>query len=186
MATSFYPETYARITGTFSRPADNTAYAQGDHIANSTTAGSVVPITFSLPGASGAISGCRCIVTPASGNLVIAGLDFDLLLFRPATSVPFAAGSYPADNAALAVSALAFRNLVAVFQFFEGAWRNPAGLLTAGVTGAQRSLMADAAMAPFNVGGLSTRALYGLVQAQDAWTPTGVVNQFDFILDMVS
>lgn len=33
-------------TATFTRPSDTTAYASGDLIANSTTAGSVTPLTF--------------------------------------------------------------------------------------------------------------------------------------------
>jgi hypothetical protein len=32
----------------FTRPADTTAYASGDLVANSTTAGSVIPMTFSI------------------------------------------------------------------------------------------------------------------------------------------
>ncbi len=35
-----------RISANFTRPADTTAYAAGDLVANSTTAGSVVPLTF--------------------------------------------------------------------------------------------------------------------------------------------
>lgn len=35
-----------RITASFTRPADTTAYAAGDMVANSTTAGSVIPLTF--------------------------------------------------------------------------------------------------------------------------------------------
>ena len=33
-------------TASFTRPADTTAYASGDLVANSTTAGSVIPMTF--------------------------------------------------------------------------------------------------------------------------------------------
>lgn len=36
-----------RIQASFTRPADTTAYAAGDLVANSTTAGSVVPLSFS-------------------------------------------------------------------------------------------------------------------------------------------
>jgi hypothetical protein len=36
----------AVATSAFTRPADTTAYANGDLVANSTTAGSVVPLTF--------------------------------------------------------------------------------------------------------------------------------------------
>jgi hypothetical protein len=35
-----------RIQATFTRPADTTAYAAGDLVANSTTAGSVIPLSF--------------------------------------------------------------------------------------------------------------------------------------------
>lgn len=43
-----------RASGSFTRPADTTAYASGDLVANSTTAGSVVPVTLTVGrGASG-------------------------------------------------------------------------------------------------------------------------------------
>lgn len=38
------------LSATFTRPANTTAYASGQLIANSTTAGSVVPMQFTLPG----------------------------------------------------------------------------------------------------------------------------------------
>lgn len=182
--------TSPRISASFSRPADNTAYAAGDAIANSTTASAVIPIKFPLPRPSGFVTGCRAVVAPASGNLVITALAFDLLLFRPEASIPFAAGSYAADNAALAVSAAAMRHLITVFSFTASLWRNPAGGLTAGVAGYQEQVNASGRTAAFfNVEGLNTAGreadwyLLGLLQAQGAWTPTGVVNQFDFALD---
>lgn len=179
---------YKRLTGTFSRPADNTAYAAGDAIANSTTASAVVPIEFSLKGFTrGSLTGVRCVVTPASGNLVIAALAFELLLFRPATSIPFAAGSFAADNAALTVSAAAYRQLVGSFIFDATQWRSPAGSLTvAGVTGFQSVDCSARPVFPFNVEEFNEadRKLVGIVQALDSWTPTGVVNQFDFALDI--
>lgn len=42
-----FPNTYGLISARFTRPADTTAYASGDLAANSTTAGSVVPMTIS-------------------------------------------------------------------------------------------------------------------------------------------
>lgn len=39
----------------FARPADTTAYASGDLVANSTAAGSVVPISFDSVGAPGSV-----------------------------------------------------------------------------------------------------------------------------------
>jgi hypothetical protein len=38
----------AAVSANFTRPADTTAYASGDLVANSTTAGSVVPMTFAV------------------------------------------------------------------------------------------------------------------------------------------
>lgn len=172
-----------RLTATFARPADNTAYSAGDIVANSGTGNLVVPITFTLGRDSGRITGCRCVVTPASANLVIAALDFDLLLFRSTASIPFAAAGYPADNTALAVSAAAFRDLVGTFRFSASNWRNPAGTLVAGITGYQAVTPNSSRMIePFNISGLGGTIL-GLVQVLSAWTPTGIVNQFDFALD---
>lgn len=173
------------ITASFSRPADNTAYASGDAIANSTTAASVVPLTFTLPNRrAGFIRGARAVVTPASASLVITALDFDLLLFRPTTSIPFAAGSFAADNAAMAISAAAMRELIGVFSFVNSAWRNPAGALTAGASGWQAVAPTGRTAYAFNVSGGESVALIGVVQAKAAWTPTGIINQFDFALDI--
>lgn len=174
--------TIARVTATFSRPADNTAYASGDIIANSGTAASVVPLEFAVDPRTGYLTGASCVVTPASGSLVITALDFDLVLFRPASSVPFAAAGYPADNAALAITAASYREIVGVFSFVNNAWRNPAGALTAGATGFQAVAPSVRARYPFNIQSLG-RKLIGVVQAKGAWTPTGIVNQFDFVLD---
>lgn len=172
-----------RLNATFSRPADNTAYQSGDAIANSTTGADVVPLTFTLPNSrQGKLLGARCVVTPASSNLVITALDFDLLIFRPATDIPFAAGSFTADNAQMSITAAAMRELVGVFSFVNTAWRNPLGALTAGVTGFQAVAPATRTSYPFNVGELGA-SLIGVVQAKAAWTPTGVVNRFDFELD---
>jgi len=104
---------------TYTRASDATTYAIGDMIGNSTTAASVVPMTFTvarMASGSGRISGARCVVTAASGTIVLPA--FDLLLFRPVdANTPFTAGSYPADNAALAISSAAYIELSAIFSF---------------------------------------------------------------------
>lgn len=168
-----------RKTASFSRPADATAYAAGDIIANSATAGLVVPLTFTADVPTGRITGCSCVVTPASSSLVITALDFDLLLFPAGLALPFADAGYPADNAAMAITAAAMRELVGVFTFSAAAWRNPAGALTAGASGYQAVAPAARAWYP-----LTKQALVGVVQAKGAWTPLAVVNQFDFALDI--
>lgn len=41
---------FRSITATFTRPADTAVYASGDLVANSTTAASVVPMSWAVPG----------------------------------------------------------------------------------------------------------------------------------------
>jgi hypothetical protein len=176
------------VSATFSNPSSGGPYQAGDMISNSASAASVVPITFVMPWPSGRITGGRCVVTPASGNLVIVALDFDLLLFRPESSIPYAAAGYPADNAAFVTSAAAFRECVGYLRFAAGAWRNTAGALTAGVTGWQSvspevTATIHRKALNYNVAGLST-TLVGCVQALGAWTPGAVINRFDFTLDV--
>lgn len=175
--------TTPRITASVARPADNTAYAAGDIIANSGTAASVVPITFTVGGSSGRLTGCRATVVAASGTIVLPA--FDLILFRPNTNIPFAAGSYPADNAALNISAAAYNEVIAIYQFSATAWRNQAGGTTAAGDHVYQAVsLATRSIAPFNLAGLpSETTILGLVQAQNAWTPTGVVNTISFALD---
>jgi hypothetical protein len=175
-----------RVAASVARPADNTAYSIGDIIANSGTAASVVPITFTVArvaGGSGRISGCRCVVTAASGTIVLPA--FDLLLFRPEASIPFAAAGYPADNAALAVSSAAMQELVGVLAFSATSWRNNAGGSTAaGATIYQASGFVSRPYAPFNLTTTGGTDILGLLQAQNTWTPTGVVNTIYFHLDV--
>lgn len=183
-----------KITATYARPADNTAYAVGDIIGNSGTAASVVPITFSnvarSAGGSGRILGARCTVVAASGTIVLPA--FDLLLFRPVTDIPFAAAGYPADNAALLVSGAAMKELLAVVAFASTTWRNQAGGTSAAGTGIWQATRLSVP-APFNLLSLSSppgsadgggRDLVGLLQAQNTWTPTGVINSFEITLEV--
>jgi hypothetical protein len=129
----------------------------------------------------GLLVSATCVATPATGDLVIASLDFDLLLFRPQTDIPFAAGSFTADNAAMAITAAAYRELVAVFNFSSGQWRNPSGTLAAGVTGWQASIPGTRPMIEFHT--LDQNKLIGVVQAKGAWNPGAVINRFDFVLE---
>lgn len=65
----------------FTRPADTTAYAANDLVANSTTAGSVVPMSFTIPKLSGfklykvSIARSNATVTNAKFNLHLYGLS---------------------------------------------------------------------------------------------------------------
>lgn len=59
----------------FTRPADTTAYADGDLVANSTTAGSVVPMSFNIPVGEGRGIRIRQVKLQKSGTGVAAA-DF--------------------------------------------------------------------------------------------------------------
>ncbi len=170
-----------RTEATFSRPADNTTYATGDAIANSLTGSAVVPMTFKLGVARGLLISATCVVTPASGSLIVAGLDFDLLLFRPGASIPFADGSYIADNSQMAISAAARRDFVAKFAFVNGMWENEYGAYTGGLAGWQASVPAIRPVIEFHT--YDSGNLIGVVQAKGAWSPTAIINRFDFSLE---
>lgn len=170
-----------RLSASLIRPADNTVYAAGDQIANSATAGSVVNPTFDLSGWRRArLLKLGCDITPASSNLVITALDFAALLFKTADA-PAAVG----DNVALAITG-AQRTKAAKFSFVNGAWTNPAGALTADVSGFQEVLPAvptvNGHIITFRGGEANTLSL--VLQVLSAWTPTGIVNTFNFVLDL--
>jgi hypothetical protein len=172
-----------KTSATFSNPASAGAYTAGDIIANSATGSAVVPMEFSTQPfsatRSGRIRGATCVIAPASGNLVITALDFDLLLFPKSTTIPFTAGSYPADNAAMAITEAAFKQMIGVYRFSSSAWRNPAGALTAGTVGYQTVAPQTLQMDTYDA---APQILYGVVQVLAAWTPGAVINTFSFNL----
>lgn len=94
---------------TFTRPADVLVYAAGDQIANSVTAGSVIPITIpvaALKGKGGVIKNASLIKSTTSITLA----DFRLYLF---SALPTQVG----DNVALAPSLAELRTLLGWFPF---------------------------------------------------------------------
>jgi hypothetical protein len=174
-----------RVTGSVIRPSDATQYAIGDMICPTGSPG--VPISFSVAravGGSGRITGIRCVVSAASGTIVLPA--FDLLLFRPEANIPFAAASYPIDNAALSVSAAAMAELVAIFPLSATGWRNQAGGATAAGTGIYQSatLSSGRPYAPFNLTSCGGQVVLGLLQAQNTWNPGAVVNTISIALDV--
>lgn len=86
----------------FTRPSDTTAYAAADLVANSTTAGSVVPMSFDLSkygtGGSGKIR--RVVLYKSTATVTLA--TFNLHLFSQSPVVT------NGDNAAFAVSTAEF------------------------------------------------------------------------------
>ena len=69
------------VTATLTRPADTTAYASGDLVANSTTAGSVTPLTFNAGASQGSVLFARIgdrlqsVIADAGRADALAGLE---------------------------------------------------------------------------------------------------------------
>lgn len=73
-----------RTSQSFTRPADTTTYASGDLVANSTTVGSVSPMTFDLGVSDGLI---RAAKFKASNSTLASGSTFRLHLWSQAPTV---------------------------------------------------------------------------------------------------
>lgn len=145
------PLVYKTAGSSFTRPADTTAYASGDLVANSTTAGSVTPLTFSMgPGASS----CKIVRADIlASNPAIANASFRLHLFG--TSPVVANG----DNGAIAPTALASYDYLGSLS--------GATALGGGTSGCVIQLAPDAG----EFWALKS-TLYGLIEARAAYTPT--------------
>lgn len=102
---------------TMTRPADTTQYSTGDLVANSTTAGSVVPLEFDVGGGSGMVRKIRIRTNRTSGGTTNA--VFRVFLFRTAPTV--AGGDNAAFNPANAANFIDAMDVVLNEQFSDGA-----------------------------------------------------------------
>lgn len=73
-------------TATFTRPNDTTAYAANDLVANSTTAGSVVPMTFTFPTGVGRSAWLRALRIQKSGTTA-TNANFHVRLYSTSPTV---------------------------------------------------------------------------------------------------
>lgn len=141
----------------FTRPNDTTAYASGDLVANSTTAGSVVPLSWSIQGCGG--SGIIRAARLYKSNKTVTNGFFRVFLFAADPGVPT-----NGDNSALGVTSAADFLDVAAIDLSSGG-------LAGGTTGAQKR---SAALAiGFKLPTISHK-LYGLIDAQAAYTPAAL------------
>jgi hypothetical protein len=145
--------------GTLTRPADTTAYASGDLVANSTTAGSVVPVSLLnvvlTNGNEGAVSGAvrleACRIRKTGTGTTSA--SFRVHLFQ--TSPTSAAG----DNAAFSSNNAA--NYLGAFDVaVDRAFTDGAAGRGLSVTGT-----------PMTVTLASGTTVFALVEARGAYTP---------------
>ena len=186
---------FTRMRSTFARPADATAYAAGDEISSSATAGSVVLATFDLTGFTrGRVLAAGIDVTATSGNVVTTASDLELLIFKT-PDVPAAVG----DNVTLPLAAAVRALAVAGFRFDDTGWTGPLGTVAAGTSQIQQvgahvvqPLAANVPQYPWPAGFpfdftgqlLAQRSLTVVMRALAAWTPLGVINTFGITLDL--
>lgn len=152
-------------TASFTRPNDTTAYAINDLVANSTTAGSVTPMTFYVPQA---ISGCKVVaVKIQKSNTTATNGNFHVRLYQ---SSPTCANG---DNGAWSTSLsgyLAKLDPAIVEAFTDGC---------AVVDSLSES--ADIHMVPM------TGLMYGLLVADAAYTPAAQeVFTVTLVLDLLN
>lgn len=154
-----------KIAATFNRPNDTAAYASGDLIANSVTAGAVAPMPFAVcaPGGSGQILRARIRKSSAT-----VGATFRVHLYR---SVPAPQGG---DNAAWLTSG-AFAYLGALDVTMDRAFTDGAAGNGVPLTGS---------VINFDFSGSPGTTLYGLLEARSAYTP-GVSETFEVDLEIM-
>lgn len=135
-------------SASFTRPADTTAYASGDLVANSTTVGSVVPLTFAnCTRGSGRSAQIRRVRISKTGTS-ITNTTVRVHLFNVLPTV-----ATNGDNGAITIATGAAGYLGAVDVVINQAFNDgAAGALTTEI----------------NVNNLT---LYGLLEARGAWTP---------------
>ena len=185
-----------RLRGTtIARPADATAYAAGDEISNSASAGSVVRAVFDLSGFTrGRILTAGIDITVPAGTVVTTASDMELMLFK-ASDVPAAVG----DNVTNPIQA-ATRSLAAgIFRFDDTGWTDTLGGATATISQYQevgahmvQPLAANVLQSPWYPGyafdfsgqSLANRSLSVVLRALAAWTPLAVVNTIGLTLSI--
>lgn len=89
---------FRSTTYTFTRPADTTQYSAGDLIANSTTAGSVVPMSWLVAKGTGRPIAIRRFVLSCSNPIITAG-TYKVWLYSAAPTIVTAGdnGSFATD-----------------------------------------------------------------------------------------
>lgn len=165
-----YPRPKLITASAFTRPADTTTYTSLDLVANSATAGSVVPITF-----AGVVraTGYRAKINragPLKSQALIANGTFRLHLFSALPTVT--AG----DNGALDVAT----NLAAYLGWFEIV-TNLLG--TAQGTFGWSSEVASVAQSKPSFLSSNSTSLFGLLEARAAYVPASA-ETFQCFLDV--
>lgn len=141
-------------TATITRPGDTTTYNAGDLIANSTTAGSVTPMSFGVSALNGG-RGRVFRVSLHKADDTVTAASFKVHLFSSSPTVT------NGDNGALAVSSLAnYLGAVAIDQ-------SSGGTVLAAAT-----VWKDATVSPaIGFGVPYGGSIYGLLEAVGGYAP---------------
>lgn len=149
-----------KLTASFTRPANTTAYAAGDLVANSTTAGSVTPLSFTsaIRAAGDAVRIERCRIRKSSTGLTNTTFRLHLFESSPTLSV--------GDNAAFNSSGvLGVNNALAYVGSFAVTMQNSG---SDGAIGFGVPLVGNGVTLQPGSG----TTIYGLIEATGAYTPT--------------
>lgn len=142
-----------QAVASFTRPSDTTAYASGDLVANSTTAGSVSPMAFAIP--YGRAFEITRVTVSTAANITATGADFKLHLFRDSPTV--SAG----DNSAIANNNSAnYIGQVDITSSTGTSFPATAGLRSSALT-VPMIVLAD-----------MDQVIFGLLEARGAYVPT--------------
>jgi hypothetical protein len=155
-------------SSTIARPADTTAYAIGDLVANSTTAGSVNNLQFTslarISGGSGMIVGAKIQKSTAG----VTNAAFRLHLFATAPTYTSAGDNSPISSVVVASgkSYLGYVDITSMVAFSDVAWG------TGSVDNSRGGICFVA----------SAQTIYGLLEARGTYTP-GSAEVFTITLD---
>jgi hypothetical protein len=139
------------VGGSFSRPADTTAYNIGDLVANNTVAGSVVPIPCAVARVTGGSGVARRVRLSTNKTGLVGTESFRVHFFK---TIPTVTGG---DNAALAVNGIASIALGYVDITMSAIYSDGAKGFTS------TDIVYDAAGGSQNI--------YGLIEARSAYSP---------------
>jgi hypothetical protein len=133
---------------------------------------------------SGKIMSARMVIAPASGAPVTANCQLSLYIFRPTTNIPFQ--NYPADNAAMAFSAAALKDLIGVFKFLPTSWDPVEGAAMYQAVGLDSRPYAPYNLDDIVVGGVARPKLNGVIRVEGSvgWNPGAVAQDIQVALDV--
>ena len=145
-----------RASDDFTRPANTTAYAASDLVANSTTAGSVEPLTFTTSRVvgQGTISAIRLYKSAASAT----NANFTLHLFTTAPTVT------NGDNGAFAIDTARYHVGTIDCDMTTGGVSGTTGL-------SKRFTITNGITFDLSAANNRERRLYGFLVANAAYTP---------------